>query len=88
MATMHARNKTPRCGLSSYIISGQIFRRIMNIRNANNENPQCIQTYFYDHQEQATQRAQFLNHGNDRENTQSRRTLELFTSIHQQLLAC
>jgi hypothetical protein len=74
---MWANEKTIPNGFSSYRISGQIFRTIRNIRNAPDESPRCIQTYFYDHGEQASRDAGFFN---------GRTPLD--GSIQQQLVAC
>lgn len=87
MVTMRVTNETPT-GSSSYKISGQFFRNMRNLINAERTIPVGIQTYFYDTDEQATLRANFLNPPGDAVDPNYDLNITLFQAIHEQLEVC
>lgn len=74
-------------GLSSFKIRGQLYRCIGPLQPMENAQPRCIQTYFYDQDEQANIRADYFasdeNGGADRE-----LYLMLFDQLQQILTEC
>ena len=53
MASMKAKDATPS-GLASYTVEGVVYRRIGPLRNPEGSQPACLQTYFYDSEEQVS----------------------------------
>lgn len=58
MACMKANETTVARGLANYTVQGLVYRLIGPARNAPGNTPACIQTYFYDQEEQVRLRLQ------------------------------
>ena len=52
MASMTATDTSLQGGVASFTVQGVIYRRIGPLRNAVDREPACLQTYFYDEEEQ------------------------------------
>jgi hypothetical protein len=54
MASMAATDATVAGGLASYTVQGVVYRRIGPLRNAADRTPACLQTYFFDEEDQVS----------------------------------
>jgi hypothetical protein len=54
MASMKATDASVQGGVASYTVQGVVYRRIGPLRNASDREPACLQTYFYDEEEQVS----------------------------------
>jgi hypothetical protein len=86
MASMKATNETLRpAAISAFTISGTVYRGIGSLTNEPQVTPRNIQTYFYDHGEQAKQRTDLFRGTSVEEN---QKVENLFRTIHEELIAC
>ena len=62
MASLKVNDRTVHTGVpGAFTVSGQMLRRIGPLIPNENKNPVCLQTYFYDPQQQAKIHAKQLN---------------------------
>ena len=81
MASLKINNRTVHTGApGAFTVSGQMMRRIGPLIPYQKNNPVCIQTYFYDPQEQAKLRAKRLSSSKNKQDQE--RFEKIFFALH------